>query len=143
MHVRRILETCLYVDDLDAAERFYTDVLGLERFARAEGRHVFFRSGESVFLLFNPAATLQPSGEVPTHGARGPGHVAFAMAQADIPAWREQLGRSGVAIEAEITWPTGGRSLYFRDPSGNSIELTTPLTWELPEAPGAAGAAGD
>src|SRR5689334_7937894 len=69
MHVRRILETCLYVDDLDAAERFYTDVLGLERFARAEGRHVFFRSGESVFLLFNPAATLQPSGEVPTHGA--------------------------------------------------------------------------
>jgi catechol 2,3-dioxygenase-like lactoylglutathione lyase family enzyme len=111
-------------------------VLGLERFAGAEGRHVFFRCGDSVFLLFVPAATLQLSGDVPTHGAHGPGHVAFAMAQADISAWRQQLQRNGVAIEAEITWPTGGRSLYFRDPSGNSVELTTPLTWDLPEAPG-------
>ena len=132
MHVQRILETCLYVEDLDAAERFYADVLGLERFARAEGRHVFFRCGEGVFLLFEPTATLQPNGDVPTHGASGPGHVAFAMARADIPAWREQLHRNSVAIEAEITWPTGGHSLYFRDPSGNSVELTTPLTWELP-----------
>jgi catechol 2,3-dioxygenase-like lactoylglutathione lyase family enzyme len=143
MRAERILETCLYVDDLDAAERFYTDVLGLERFARAEGRHVFFQCGSSVFLLFNPAATLQASGDVPIHGAQGPGHVAFAMALADIPAWREQLHRNGVAIEADITWPTGGRSLYFRDPSGNSVELTTPLTWHLPEAPGATGDTGD
>ena len=37
-----ILETALYVADLDAAERFYGEVMGLERIAKVEGRHVFF-----------------------------------------------------------------------------------------------------
>jgi catechol 2,3-dioxygenase-like lactoylglutathione lyase family enzyme len=34
-----------------------------------------------------------------------------------------------VDIEAEVVWPTGGRSLYFRDPAGNSIELITRGSW--------------
>ncbi len=38
MKVQRILETCLYVEDLDAAERFYVDVLGLDVEAGGEGR---------------------------------------------------------------------------------------------------------
>lgn len=133
MQVNQVLETCLYVGDLEAAERFYSQVLGLKAFTRAEGRHVFFRCGSGVFLLFNPAKTSQADGplSVPTHGAHGPGHVAFAMPAAEIEAWRAQLGRNGVEIEAEITWPSGGQSLYFRDPAGNSIELATAQTWGL------------
>ena len=50
-------------------------------------------------------------------------------------AWREQLRQQGVTIEQELTWPSGGQSLYFRDPAGNSVELATPATWRLPEAP--------
>jgi hypothetical protein len=38
-----------------------------------------------------------------------------------------------VAIEHEATWPRGGRSFYFRDPAGNSLELATPRIWGLPE----------
>src|SRR5215213_3795034 len=115
-----VLETCLYATDLDAAERFYRDVVGLEAFARAAGRHVFFRCGErAVFLVFNPEATERPGGDVPAHGARGPGHVAFAIAEEEIPAWRERLLQHGVPIEAEVEWPRGGRSLYVRDPAGN------------------------
>ena len=38
-----VLETCLYASDLAAAERFYGGALGLQVFAREEGRHVFFR----------------------------------------------------------------------------------------------------
>jgi catechol 2,3-dioxygenase-like lactoylglutathione lyase family enzyme len=37
----------------------------------------------------------------------------------------------GVEIEAEVTWPSGGQSIYFRDPAGNSVELATPQTWNL------------
>ena len=131
MQVRQVLETCLYVDDLETAERFYSQVLGLVVFSRVKGRHVFFRCGQTVFLLFNPTRTTNPEGEipVPTHGAHGPGHVSFAMQPADIPTWREHLGQHGVAIEAEISWPSGGYSLYFRDPAGNSLELATPQTW--------------
>lgn len=129
MEINRVLETCLYAGDLDAAERFYTGVLGLEAFSRVKGRHVFFRCGRGVFLLFNPNATARGGGDVPPHGAHGPGHVAFAVDAADLPQWRGRLESAGVEIETEITWPSGGRSLYFRDPAGNSLELATPEIW--------------
>ncbi len=131
MQVKHILETCLYVDDLAAAEQFYGRVLGLERFAGVDGRHVFFRCGGQVFLLFNPSKTEQRGGDVPAHGAHGPGHVAFAVTEAELPGWRAHLARHGVEVEAEIDWPRGGRSIYVRDPAGNSVELATPATWGL------------
>ena len=129
--VAGVLETCLYATDLDAAERFYRDVVGLEPFARAAGRHVFFRCGaRAVFLLFNPEATERAAGTgVPPHGARGPGHVAFAVGEDDLPAWRERLARHGVPVEAEVEWPRGGRSLYVRDLAGNSVELAPGRIW--------------
>lgn len=133
MKVREVLETCLYAPDLDAAERFYTGVLGLEPFARVEGRHVFFRCGARVFLVFNPGRTREPIGDIPTHGADGPGHVCFAVAADEIPAWRAHLENRGVDIESDHTWPGGGRSLYFRDPAGNSLELGTPAIWGISE----------
>lgn len=131
MPVSRILETCLYVDDVAAAEAFYTRVLGLKLESRAGNRHVFFRCGDAMFLLFNPQQTTQIGGIVPPHGATGAGHVAFAVEAIELATWRDRLAAEGVAIEAEVTWPGGGRSLYFRDPAGNSIELTTPLIWNL------------
>ena len=77
-----ILETVLYARDLDAAEAFYRDVLGLERITRVSNRHVFFRCGDQVLLIFNPEETRKPPGcpqslPVPPHGADGPGHVCF------------------------------------------------------------------
>ena len=134
MKASRVLETCLYVDDLEKAEVFYTEVLGLDAFSKVRERHVFFRCGEAVLLLFNPEATSEPAdNDVPVHGATGPGHVAFEMKEAEIEAWRAHLVAHGLEIEAEVTWPGGGRSLYFRDPSGNSLEVTTPRTWGLGE----------
>jgi hypothetical protein len=35
-------------------------------------------------------------------------------------------------IEKEFGWPRGGRSIYFRDPAGNSVELVTPGLWGSP-----------
>jgi catechol 2,3-dioxygenase-like lactoylglutathione lyase family enzyme len=131
MHIKQVLESCLYVDDLAAARVFYAQVLGLEVHSQAPGRHLFFRCGHGMFLLFNPDATSESTGNIPTHGAYGPGHIAFAVQKADLPAWREHLLQHNVAIEAEITWPTGGYSIYFRDPAGNSVELATPQTWEI------------
>lgn len=131
MQIERVLESCLYIDDLIAAEQFYSEALGLELFSRVPGRHVFFRCGQGMFLVFRPEATAQATGEVPTHGAHGPGHVAFAVPRQEIPAWRQRLGSHGIEIEQEIHWPSGGHSLYFRDPAGNSVELATPQTWGL------------
>jgi catechol 2,3-dioxygenase-like lactoylglutathione lyase family enzyme len=138
MPITGVLETCLYASDLAAAERFYADALGLPVVGRAANRHVFFRCGEGMFLVFNPAVTgaeVTSVGGVgvPLHGARGPGHAAFRVRDGEIPAWRERLRARGVAIEAEVVWPEGSRSIYFRDPAGNSIELASPRIWGIGE----------
>lgn len=136
MQPLRVLETCLYATDLDAAERFYTQVICLEKHAREDGRHVFFRCDEGMVLVFNPehtssVRTMIAGAELPLHGTRGAGHMAFAVSESDLPAWRQHLDRCGVEIETEVHWPQGGTSLYFRDPGGNSIELATPSIWGL------------
>jgi catechol 2,3-dioxygenase-like lactoylglutathione lyase family enzyme len=59
--------------------------------------------------------------------------VAFGVRESELPAWETWLGEHGVAIEQTIDWPDGGRSLYFRDPAGNSLELATPRIWGLDE----------
>lgn len=131
MEITGVLETCLYAEDLERAEAFYVDVLGLEPFARSRGRHVFFRCGTAVFLVFNPDATSAPAQGVPAHGARGPGHVCFAIGEDEVDAWRARFLAHGVAIEAEMAWPRGGVSLYVRDPAGNCVEVGPPGIWGI------------
>lgn len=134
-----ILETALYAPDLDAAEAFYGGVLGLAKLARAGDRHVFFRLSDAVLLVFNPAETGHPPAPdalpVPPHGARGPGHVAFAATAAELDLWRRRLAAAGVAIEADFRWPgSGARSIYVRDPAGNSVEFAERSLWGFAEA---------
>jgi catechol 2,3-dioxygenase-like lactoylglutathione lyase family enzyme len=125
----RVLETALYVDDLPAAERFYGGVLGLELDSRKEGAFAFFKVGRAMLLLFDPATASAARGGVPAHGAVGPGHACFAVAGGGAGGLARRLEAAGVAIEHEQAWPRGGRSLYFRDPAGNSLELATPRIW--------------
>ena len=44
-------------------------------------------------------------------------------------AWRKQLREAGIPIEREVDWDEGGRSLYFRDPAGNIVELAPLTIW--------------
>jgi catechol 2,3-dioxygenase-like lactoylglutathione lyase family enzyme len=134
----RILETALYAPDLDAAEAFYGGLLGLARVSRAGDRHVFFRVGPAMLLIFNPAETAKPAAPgalpVPAHGATGPGHLAFAATAEDLDRWRARLTEAGVPVEADFRWPgSNARSLYVRDPAGNSIEFAEPRLWGLPD----------
>jgi len=138
-----ILETVLYALDLEAAEAFYVGVLGLSPHARTEGRHVFFKLESQMLLIFNPDATqkiFNPDATqkpaagtlpVPPHGAFGEGHVCFKATAAEIDVWREKLVAAGIEIEADFAWPGGGRSIYVRDPAGNSVELAEPRIWGL------------
>ncbi|MHA6644272.1 VOC family protein [Mesorhizobium sp. A623] len=131
-----ILESALYVTDLDAAEAFYAEVLGLEKIAIVANRHVFFKCGSGVLLLFNAQATRQPPSPdakvpVPPHGTTGQGHLCFAATAEEIESWKTRLTAQSIAIEADFEWSGGGRSIYFRDPSGNSLEFTEPRIWNL------------
>jgi len=128
-----VLETILYADDLDAAQRFYTGALGLAVIGEASELMRKFRvATNQVLLVFDPSVS-EPSGRlVPSHGARGPGHVALLIDGSEFVAWRDRLVAAGVAIEKETTWTRDGgnhRSIYVRDPADNSVELITGDIW--------------
>ncbi len=134
MQPSSILETALYVDDVEAAAQFYNGVLGLECILRAGEESAFFVCGAGVLIVFN-AEKLQerPAGglPIPKHGAEGPGHVCFRATRDEIAAWKSHLEKHGIAIESEFDWPSGAHSLYFRDPAGNSVEFAEPKLWNL------------
>lgn len=130
--LERILETSLYAQDLDRAEQFYKTALGLELFAKETGRHVFFRCGAQMLLIFHPDKTNTESDTAP-HGAHGPGHVAFAVPMSELTWWKSHLQTTRIEIEKDVTWPNGGRSIYLRDPAGNCLELASPLVWGMAE----------
>jgi catechol 2,3-dioxygenase-like lactoylglutathione lyase family enzyme len=131
--VTRVLETALYVDDLDAAVAFYRDALGL-RVMDASPRLVAMDAGQStVLLLFKRGATIAglklPGGWIPPHDGNGPVHLAFAVGSEMLESCVRRLQEHGVEIESRVHWERGGQSVYVRDPAGHSVELATPGTW--------------
>jgi catechol 2,3-dioxygenase-like lactoylglutathione lyase family enzyme len=90
---------------------------------------VVFRCGDGVLLIFDPRKSSAAAREVPSHGTSGTGHIAFTAKPEDLNAWRKQLHEAGVSIEQEMDWEEGGRSIYFRDPAGNVVELAPPILW--------------
>ncbi|MDZ7780477.1 MAG: VOC family protein [Gemmatimonadota bacterium] len=133
--ISRILETPLYVADIERAARFYEDVLGLRRMSTGNRLIPMDAGGGTVLLIFLRGATTEgstfPGGWIPPHDGKGRSHFAFAIDPDDVEGWREQLGRSGIEIESEVRWPRGGTSLYIRDPDGHSVELATPGVWPV------------
>lgn len=128
MRLHKILETCLYVADLDRCEAFYVGLLGAVKYARQEGRHVFFRVGDSMLLCFLATATAAATEKTP-HGAHGCQHVAFEVPHADYESWKRKLDAAGVAIVDEIIWRPTVRSCYFHDPDGHLLEIAEPGLW--------------
>ena len=130
-----VLETCLYVEDLDGAARFYEELFGWERMFGDERMRAYGVAQGSVLLLFQRGAAGEavrvPGGVIPAHDGVGGGHVAFAIAAAEWDAWTERLAERGIAIEHVVNWPRGGRSMYFRDPDQNLVELATPGLWAV------------
>jgi catechol 2,3-dioxygenase-like lactoylglutathione lyase family enzyme len=132
LKIKAVIETGIYVDDLQAAESFYGTILGLSVIGKEPGRHVFFQVGQASVLLAFVAETALKGDHLPSHGATGPGHFALGIEAESLDAWRKRLQGHGVTIDKEVEWPKGGKSLYFRDPAGNLVELVTPGIWGLP-----------
>lgn len=129
--VSKIIETCIYSTDLAAMRRFYSNVIGLELVQEEDGKFVFFKAGRSMLLIFNPDRTFPDNDRLPSHGAKGPSHFAMEIGSDDYRPWKERLAANDVAIEMEVGWKEKSRSLYFRDPAGNLVELITPGEWPV------------
>lgn len=129
-----ILETALYVADVERAAAFYEKLMGFRRLL-AEDRLIGMAVGESqqILLLFKRGGSVQPSpmhgGLIPAHDGQGTLHMAFAIEEGNLPDWRIRLAENNVPIESELVTELGGTSLYFRDLDQHLIELATPGIW--------------
>jgi catechol 2,3-dioxygenase-like lactoylglutathione lyase family enzyme len=139
-NVNGLLEAGLFVENLSRARDFYQQVIGLEKLRESEAGCVFVVAKRQLLLLVSHekarVSSKTPGGEVPpcmsgTGATLGAGHIAFAVAEAELDAWRTRLDSQGVEVLSEVAWEGGGRSLYFRDPDGHLLELATPGLWGL------------
>ena len=139
-NVNGLLEAGLFVENLSRARDFYQQVIGLEKLRESEAGCVFVVAKRQLLLLVSHekarVSSKSPGGEVPpcmsgTGATLGAGHIAFAVAEAELDAWRTRLDSQGVEVLSEVAWEGGGRSLYFRDPDGHLLELATPGLWGL------------
>lgn len=127
--VRGVLETSLYVEDLDRSEHFYQRIFGFDTIDREPGRlYVMSIVKKQVLLLFKRGASLDR--DVPTDGS-GELHLTFAIAARDLEVWEKWIAENGVPIEKKRGWGRGGTSLYFRDPDRHLLELATPGLWSI------------
>lgn len=135
MRPTHVLETSLYVADLEAARQFYGTVLGLPVVFDEPDRHLSFQCGRGIVHTFVAAVTRNTE-SLPAHGAKGAGHVAFAIPYEEVEAWKTRFASHDVPLEDTATWPHHEQavSLYVRDPAGNSVELATPALWGDPGA---------
>jgi len=83
-----VLETSLYVDDLDRSIQFYRSVLELEILEQDDRFCALNVSGRQVLLLFLKGASTRgatlPGGRIPPHDGEGQLHLAFAIAAAEL-----------------------------------------------------------
>jgi catechol-2,3-dioxygenase len=124
--VRGIGEIALRVNNLDAMQKFYEQVIGLPLMSRVPNC-AFFRIAEGygghtqVLALFDRSGTVGYRG---TDAATSTvDHIAFEIALADLENERARLTALGFEVEtAEHPW-AHWRSLYLTDPEGNQVEL--------------------
>lgn len=133
--LKHVIETALYVDNLDRSAAFYEDVLGLSLLTADKRFRAYDVGGQNVLLLFKRGATENtvtlPGGTIPPHGGQGALHVAFAVAAEDLGGWESRFASHAVPVEGRTRWPRGGSSVYVRDPDGHLVELATPGLWAI------------
>jgi catechol 2,3-dioxygenase-like lactoylglutathione lyase family enzyme len=117
--VTGISELVLEVSGLDAARRFYREVLGFEETLYGEGRE-----GRYWYLIGKTARLGLWTEQVGLAGGRGGAHVHFAFHVADeeVDRLKHRIESAGAEVEGPIQLGPG-RAIYVTDPDGNVVEF--------------------
>ena len=117
-----VYEVAIRVRDLKNAEAFYRDVMGLQFGLRDQKRNwLFMRAGGAAGMV----VLQEDRGEWPSQ------HFAFAVKDSELERAAALLKEKGVNIIGPVfhDWMPG-RSVYFEDPDGHSLELFASLEWK-------------
>lgn len=116
---RGMRHVALYVNKLEACEKFYCDLLGMSVEWRPDPDNIYLTSGND-----NLALHRAPVGFVSAPGQRLD-HIGFILATPDdVAAWYGFLKSHGVVIKSELkSHRDGARSFYCQDPDGNVVQM--------------------
>src|SRR3954451_12161792 len=111
--VNGIVETALYVGDLERSARFYQGLFGFRTLLADERLCALSVGDRQVLLLFVRGGSVPPSeapqgGIIPPHDGGGRIHVGFAIAADEVEAWEAKLREFGVEVESRVRGPRGG-----------------------------------
>jgi predicted enzyme related to lactoylglutathione lyase len=112
------------VQDIEAATRFYSLILGSAGERVSSGRH-YFHCGTTILACYDPIADGDRLGE----GWRHHAHQYIYFAVPDLEAILAKVVAAGGEIEAGIeSMPWGERMFYAKDPFGNPISFVAQET---------------
>jgi catechol-2,3-dioxygenase len=134
MKINKVMETCIYSSDLESMKKFYVEIVGLSVIQEETDKLIFLKAGKSMLLIFDPLRTSINNDGLPTHGAMTPPsntHFAMEIEEKEYQPCKEHLGMNGITIQKEVNWDGKTKSLYFRDPAGNLVELITSGGWPV------------
>lgn len=112
----------LSVGDLKRSSTFYADVLGLERAYEEWHEPVFMVAGGTGLALFS-VQSHPPSGDPDAEPPARMLHVAFRVDRKSFETAQAELADRG--IEIDFADHGAAHSIYFDDPDGHKVELTT------------------
>lgn len=109
----------LFVEDLEACERFYVELLGMRVEWRPDADNLYLSSGNDNLALHRLPAGVRPQ------GPQRLDHIGFILnAPADVDAWHAFLAAQGVETKtAPRTHRDGARSFYCVDPAGVTVQM--------------------
>ncbi|MDQ3971665.1 MAG: VOC family protein [Thermoproteota archaeon] len=134
MKIKKVVETCIYSSDLESMKNFYAGILGLPVIQEEQDKLIFLKAGKSMLLIFDPLRTKTNNGSLPAHGTPTPPsciHFAMEIEKQEYHASKQLLIDNNIVIEKEVNWNSDAKSIYFRDPAGNLVELITPGGWPV------------
>ena len=129
--------------DVAATADFYTRIMGMELASTVLGDkvpstgeafpyfHVFFRMGDGSTIAFFEAPGL-PERAAPSHPAYDTfDHIALQVKDTvEVGRWRAWLEENKIDVVGPVNHGGLIFSIYFRDPNGLRLEITTPLDQE-------------
>jgi len=118
MQIEQCLHTAILVSDLEKADRFYSEILGLAKVERSlKFAGTWYQVGTyQIHLIVAP--TVPFTTQNPDKLGRNP-HIAFAVA--DLDAAKQKLLTHNCPIQMSAS---GRAALFTQDPDGNIIELS-------------------
>jgi catechol 2,3-dioxygenase-like lactoylglutathione lyase family enzyme len=119
--IRAIDYTVIFARDMAAMRRFYEDILGFPLVRVLSPRWIEYRVGDNTLALARPSLT---AADVPTPNGSASLQLAFKVSAPQVDQCADELVRRGIDLLSPPTDQVfGHRTLFFRDPDGNLLEV--------------------